>query len=126
MPIFALANAGINLGAGFGDALGSGIGIGVMLALLAGKSIGVSGAAYLAVKAGLGALPDGATWKMIVGTGFLAGIGFTMSLFIANLGFVDPGELQLAKAGILAGSLVSGVVGFLLLRSALSTSATAE
>ena len=120
MPIFALANAGINLGAGFGDALGSGIGIGMVLGLVAGKSIGVSGAAYVAVKAGLGSIPEGATWKMIVGTGFLAGIGFTMSLFIANLGFEEPGELQLAKAGILAGSLVAGVVGFLLLRSALS------
>jgi len=118
MPIFALANAGINLGAGFGDAAGSGIGVGVALGLLLGKPLGVCLATFIAVKAGLGPMPEGATWRMIIGTGFLAGIGFTMSLFIANLGFGAAGELQLAKTGILAGSLIAGVIGFVVLRAA--------
>ena len=122
MPVFALANAGIPLKAGFGDAIGSGVGLGIALGLLIGKPVGVVAASWLAIKLGLGDLPAGSSWKQVLGAGCLAGVGFTMSLFIANLAFppdqAGDGMLQLAKVGILCGSLVSGVAGFLLLRVA--------
>jgi NhaA family Na+:H+ antiporter len=120
MPIFALANAGVTLGAGFGDAVGTGVGLGVALGLLIGKPAGILLATWAAVKTGLADLPAGSSFKQIVGAGFLAGIGFTMSLFIANLAYRGEGEegtLQLAKTGILCGSLVAGIVGFILLRT---------
>ncbi len=117
MPIFALANAGVPLTGGVGAALGSGVGLGIVLGLAIGKPVGVMLATWIAVKMGLGDLPAGTSFKQIVGAGCLAGIGFTMSLFIANLAFPDSETLQLAKIGILTASLVSGVVGFLILRS---------
>ncbi|MCP3903424.1 MAG: Na+/H+ antiporter NhaA [Planctomycetes bacterium] len=118
MPIFALANAGIYLGAGFGNAVGSGVGAGIGFGLVLGKPIGVALFTLLAVKTGLGDLPKGATWRQVIGAGFLAGIGFTMSLFIANLAFRTADEkdlLLIAKAGILCGSLIAGIVGFVML-----------
>ncbi|MCH6550581.1 MAG: Na+/H+ antiporter NhaA [Planctomycetes bacterium] len=121
MPVFALANAGVYLGEGFGDAVGSGVAAGVGLGLVVGKPAGVLLFTLLAVKLGLGQLPAGTNWKQMFGAGCLAGIGFTMSLFIANLAFRgedEAGLLLLAKAGILCASLVAGVVGFLTLRAA--------
>ena len=117
MPIFALANAGIAIGAGFGTAVGSGVGLGIVIGLVVGKPVGILLATFAAVRLGLGDLPEGTNWKQIAAAGLLAGVGFTMSLFIANLAFRDSGMLQLAKAGILCGSLVAGVGGFLLLRA---------
>jgi NhaA family Na+:H+ antiporter len=121
MPIFALANAGLALGGDVGGAMTSGVGMGVVLGLFLGKPIGIMLFTWLAVVAGLGDLPAGSNWKQVLGASFLAGIGFTMSLFIANLAFRGADgatTLQFAKTGILAGSLVSGVVGFVLLRTA--------
>ncbi|MCL4209575.1 MAG: Na+/H+ antiporter NhaA [Phycisphaerales bacterium] len=117
MPVFALANAGVTIGDGAVGAITSGAGLGIVLGLVVGKPLGLILTVWLAVKSGLCKLPEGAAWRHIVGTGFLAGIGFTMSLFIANLAFRDHDTLDAAKMGILAGSLVSGVTGFLLLRA---------
>jgi len=118
MPIFALANAGVILGADAVDALGSGVGLGVAVGLFVGKPLGVVAATWIAIKLGVGELPTGSNWRQLLGAGCLAGIGFTMSLFIANLAFGDAPELQFAKMGILGGSLIAGVVGFILLRTA--------
>jgi NhaA family Na+:H+ antiporter len=112
MPIFALANAGMAFG---GGTLVSPISIGVVCGLALGKPIGIAAFSWLAVRSRLAALPEGVGWRQIVGVGMLGGIGFTMSLFIANLAFGASPALETAKVGILAGSLVSGVAGALVL-----------
>jgi NhaA family Na+:H+ antiporter len=114
MPVFALANAGVALGAGAGG-LGDPVTLGVTLGLLLGKQAGILGASWLAVKAGLAALPSGVGWGALWGVAVLCGIGFTMSLFIAGLAFEDPALLDSAKVGILVGSILSGVLGALAL-----------
>ena len=89
--------------------------LGIALGLLVGKPLGIVGATWLAVKSGLAARPEGATWGQVVGVGFLGGIGFTMSLFIGMLAFPDPVHAAQLRLGVLAGSIVSAVVGYLLL-----------
>ncbi len=118
IPIFALANAGIPIDlANFGDYAGNSITLGVLCGLLLGKPLGVTGFTWLAVKLGLAELPPGVTMGHIVGVGLLAGIGFTMSIFIADLGFAtSPEDLLMAKTGILMASLVAGLSGYFLLR----------
>lgn len=116
MPIFALANAGIPLGEGVQQAAGSPIAWGVFAGLVLGKPIGVFLMSWLAVKMNLGALPDGVGWRHVLGVGMLGGVGFTMALFIAELALVTPEKLVVAKMGIMAASLVAGILGFLLLR----------
>ena len=119
MPIFALANAGVVLsGDALGSMLGSGVFWGIFAGLLIGKPIGIFAATWLAVRAKVAEIPQGVTWRHIFGAGALAGIGFTMALFIANLAFEDPATLELAKIAILSASLTSGIVGWLLLSSA--------
>lgn len=116
IPLFALANAGVDLRSGLGEAVHSPIMWGVLLGLLVGKPVGILLASWLALKTGLASLPEKTTVKQIVGVAVLCGIGFTMSLFVANLAF--PGEvdhLEASKLGILAGSLVSGVLGGVLI-----------
>jgi NhaA family Na+:H+ antiporter len=115
IPVFALANAGVAVEGGFA-ALASPITLGIVLGLVVGKPIGITLAAWLAVKSGIATLPTGATWRKVIGISALCGIGFTMSIFIATLAF--PGQAALldsAKLGILLGSLVSGVIGWVLL-----------
>ncbi len=92
------------------------VALGVAAGLVLGKQLGVTLFAWLAARTGLAALPPGVTWRHIYGAAWLAGIGFTMSLFIANLAFDEAALLAPAKVGILAASLVSGGVGWLLLR----------
>jgi NhaA family Na+:H+ antiporter len=117
LPVFALANAGVVLDGGvLREAVGSTIALGITLGLVVGKPLGIVLASLLAVRLGLGRLPDGTGWRMLTGLGAVGGIGFTVSLFIAGLSF--PGEELLtseAKIGILAGSLLSAVVGVTLL-----------
>jgi Na+:H+ antiporter, NhaA family len=115
MPVFALANAGVALTGGLAATLAHPIGLGIIVGLLVGKPVGILLASWLAVRSGLAALPVGITWLHILGVGFLGGIGFTMSLFIAGLALGDSALLDIAKIGILGGSLLSGLVGFGLL-----------
>jgi NhaA family Na+:H+ antiporter len=111
MPLFALANAGVDLrGTRLGDPAVSRIALGVIVGLVAGKPIGVLGASYLAERMGLAARPEGVSWRGVALVGLTAGIGFTMAIFIAGLAFTDPGELGAAKLAGLAASSVSGML----------------
>ena len=117
LPIFALANAGIALNSGvLRDAAGSAITTGVVFGLLAGKIIGVTGAAWLAVRFGLGRLPDDVRWRHVFGLSILAGIGFTVSLFVTGLAFDDEASQSAGKIGVLIASVVAAVVATLVLR----------
>jgi NhaA family Na+:H+ antiporter len=118
MPVFALANAGLTLGSGLADAVVHPVTLGVMLGLVIGKVVGVVGFAWLATAIGIAELPKGAGWRQVAGVGALAGIGFTMSLFIASLAFGDSPLLENAKVGVLGASLVAGVLGSTLLLTA--------
>jgi NhaA family Na+:H+ antiporter len=115
MPVFALANTGIALSAGWFENLLAPNSTGVLSGLLLGKPLGILLSGFLAVKTGISQLPDGVSWQHIIGAGFLGGIGFTMSIFITLLAFNDPEIIQSTKVGILLGSLVAGVTGFLIL-----------
>lgn len=117
MPLFALANAGVPLGGGIAEALASPVALGIVGGLVIGKQLGVTLFAWLAVRSGLSQLPEGVSWRHVYGAAWLAGIGFTMSLFIADLAFVGTDLLETAKLGILAASLISGVVGWAILKS---------
>ncbi|PKL19290.1 MAG: Na+/H+ antiporter NhaA [Spirochaetae bacterium HGW-Spirochaetae-5] len=119
MPVFALANAGVSIGEGLDSALLHPVSLGVILGLFFGKQIGIFSFSFIAIKLGLAAKPEGVSWTKIYGASILAGIGFTMSLFIANLAFSSPELLDVAKVGILTGSLISGITGFFILKSAL-------
>ncbi len=113
VPVFALANAGVKLGGGAG--LTGPVTLGVLAGLVIGKQLGITGACWIAVRSRLTRLPEGVTWWHIYGAAWLGGIGFTMSLFIATLGFGEGSLLNAAKVGILAASLVAGGVGLLIL-----------
>lgn len=114
IPVFALFNAGIPLETGsLGATLSHPVTLGVGLGLVLGKFIGITGASWLALKLGLGQLPAGTRFNQIAGVSLLGGIGFTMAIFIAELGFAhQPEYLLMAKSGILAASLISGIAGF--------------
>jgi NhaA family Na+:H+ antiporter len=116
MPLFALSNAGVSL-RGASEAIASPEAVGVLLGLVLGKPIGITLAAWLAVKSGLAARPE-TGWRMIHGVAWLGGIGFTMSLFIAGLAFRDSAPLLTsAKLGTFLASVIAGTVGWLLLRT---------
>jgi len=118
LPIFAFSNAGISF-AGTGlDALVAPLSLGIAAGLVVGKQLGIFGACWLAVKTGLATLPPGAAMRQVYGLSCLAGIGFTMSLFIGNLAFADPGSIAAVKLGVLSGSLVSALAGIAVLRMA--------
>ena len=114
MPIFALFNAGIPLELGsLGETFTHPVLLGVTLGLLIGKFIGITGACWIALKLGIGQLPSGTRFSQIAAVSVLGGIGFTMSIFIAELGFAEqPEYLLMAKTGILAASLLAGIIGF--------------
>ena len=115
LPIFALANAGVTFAGGGGT--GQQITAGILLGLVVGKPVGVLLFSWIATRVGMADLPEGVTWTHVLGVGFLAGIGFTMSLFIAGLS-LEGAALGAAKLGLLAGSLAAGLVGTgLLLRT---------
>lgn len=116
MPLFALANAGIIIGSDFFSALVNPVSIGVMAGLIAGKFIGVLLFTWLMVKFKLAQLPAQSAWAHIIGIALLAGVGFTMSLFISNLAFENPQFIDQAKYGILTASLVAGILGLALLK----------
>jgi NhaA family Na+:H+ antiporter len=117
VPIFALANAGVDFrGIGFGEALRSPVALGVSLGLVVGKIVGISVASLGAVRFGLGKLPPRTSWPHVVGLAAVAGIGFTVALFVTGLAFDDPHFTDLAKVGIFAGSLIAGIIGTVILR----------
>jgi Na+:H+ antiporter, NhaA family len=120
MPVFALANAGVPLGGNVVVALADPVALGIVLGLVVGKQLGVTLSAWLAVKIGVSELPEGVGWRHIYGAGLLAGIGFTMSLFITDLAFSDDSLIEDAKLGILVASLIAGVIGWTILRGASS------
>ena len=112
VPLFALANAGVSIKAdAFEGAGAAAVTAGIMLGLVAGKTLGITGAAWLGTRLGIARLPEGATWRMMFSIAAVAGIGFTVSLFVAELAF-EGGALQdAAKLGVLAGSTVAAVIG---------------
>jgi NhaA family Na+:H+ antiporter len=120
LPAFALANAGVSVGEGFLGAVRSEIALGVVVGLFVGKQAGILGFAWAAVRLGLADLPAGVSWRQVHGVAILAGIGFTMSLFMAALAFPAPADQDLAKVGILVASLLSGAVGLVVLGTATS------
>lgn len=117
IPIFALANAGLPLSVlQGGAALQDSITQGIVVALVAGKMLGIAGTTWIGWKLGLGQLPQGCRFVHIIGVGLLGGIGFTMSIFIAELGFAGSyDDLLLAKAGVVIASLIAGIGGFIVL-----------
>jgi len=118
IPVFAFFNAGIPIElAGLGETLTHPVTLGVMFGLVLGKFVGIVGASWLALKFGIGQLPAGTRFSQIAGVSLLAGIGFTMAIFIAELGFEGQEEyLLMAKTGILLASLVAGVSGYVWLK----------
>jgi NhaA family Na+:H+ antiporter len=115
MPVFALANAGVRFSADLGSGLLDPVALGVVLGLFLGKQIGVAASCWVVVRLGMASLPSQASWRQLHGVALLCGIGFTMSLFIATLAFGASPQLEAAKIGVLGGSLLSGVIGYLVL-----------
>ena len=119
LPFFALVNAGVVMSpAGLVAAATSPVAQGIVAGLIVGKLTGILGASWLAVKMGVATLPEGVRWSHIAGVSLLAGIGFTVSLFITELAFSDPEVINAAKVGILIASAAAGAGGFLILKVA--------
>ena len=120
LPIFAFANAGINLKGVTLDQLLHGVPVGIALGLFVGKQLGVFGLCWLCIKLNLAKLPEGVSMLSLYGVAALCGIGFTMSLFIGSLAFVGAGDVAFdERLGIILGSLLSGILGYLILRVSL-------
>ncbi|WAC14955.1 Na+/H+ antiporter NhaA [Dyadobacter pollutisoli] len=117
MPLFALSNAGMDIGSDFFSSLINPVSAGVAVGLLAGKFIGVAGFTWIMVRAGLSELPDRASWAHIVGVAMLAGVGFTMSLFVTGLAFGHGEMVDQSKYGILLASLIAGISGIAFLKT---------
>lgn len=121
MPVFALANAGVSLG-NASAGIFSGVTLGIFFGLVLGKTAGITLLPWLSIKAGFGEMPRETNFRHLSGAACLAGIGFTMSLFIASLAFGSSALLEYSKLGIIAASLVSGILGYLILRKNSGTS----
>lgn len=120
VPLFAFANAGVPLTGMTLDSFTHSVPLGITLGLLAGKTLGVFGLTWLAVKCGLAALPTGANWGQLLGVAVLCGIGFTMSIFVGSLAF-DPASSPYAgqdRMGILVGSFLAAIIGYLIMKVA--------
>jgi NhaA family Na+:H+ antiporter len=116
MPIFALANAGITFSGSFTENMFSQVSLGVILGLVVGKFVGIVGISTLLVRFRLASLPEGMTWRHIYGVALLAGVGFTMSLFITDLAFENPTLIIQSKIGIFMASIIGGIGGYLVLK----------
>ena len=115
LPIFAIANAGVNLDVSFIDVVSGSLGLGILLGLAVGKVLGISLFAFVGEKLGIAELHNSLRWHHVIGMGMIAGIGFTMSLFITNLAFTDPEMVKVSKISILIASLVAALGGILIL-----------
>lgn len=115
LPVFALSNAGVHIEGSIIEMLIHPISLGIIAGLVLGKFIGISFMSKLMVWLKISKLPEGVTWKQIYGVAFLAGIGFTMSMFISDLAFKEEEFKQIAKVGIMAASLISATIGMILL-----------
>ena len=117
LPLFAFVNAGVDITQISLNQMTGAVPLGIMLGLFAGKQLGVFGFSFVAIKLGIAKLPEGSGWSQLYGVSLLTGIGFTMSLFITSLAFVDDSVFQFTdKLAILIGSLMAGVMGYLVLR----------
>jgi len=116
MPLFALANAGIVITSDFFSSIINPVSIGVAAGLIVGKFTGILLFCWIMVRYKISSLPEGANWKHIAGVALLAGIGFTMSLFISGLAFGDPVLINQAKYGILIASIIAGILGTIVLK----------
>lgn len=124
LPVFAFANAGVPLDGVTLASLAAPVPLGIALGLILGKPIGILAASALAVRHGVAKLPSDLNWRLLAGAALLCGIGFTMSLFIGSLAFDDPARIAEVKLGVLAGSVLSGLLGYALLRFATAASAS--
>ena len=123
LPVFAFANAGVNFtGIGIDD-LRQPLTLGIAVGLFLGKQIGVFLATWIGVKSGIARLPENVSWKHIHGVACLTGVGFTMSLFIGSLAFTTVDVMNAVRLGVVLGSVLSGIIGYLLLKSAAHDSA---
>jgi NhaA family Na+:H+ antiporter len=116
LPVFAFANAGVSLSGTSLATLGESIPLGIAAGLFLGKQLGVIAATWVAVRLGVGALPEGANWTQVYGVALLTGIGFTMSLFIGALAFETAEHAAAVRIGVIGGSLLSAVAGYAVLR----------
>lgn len=115
LPLFALSNAGVRIEGNIMELILNPISIGIIVGLTLGKPIGIAFASKLVVKLKISSLPEGINWHHVYGAGFLAGIGFTMSIFISELAFETDADKQIAKVGIFVASILSAVIGMVIL-----------
>ena len=118
IPLFAISNAGVYLGHNLSENIFNNVSIGIILGLVLGKQIGIFGCVWIAVRLGLASLPPSIRWIHIYGVSWLGGIGFTMSLFIISLALTDEQSIVQAKIGVVIGSIIAGIGGYLILRLA--------
>ena len=126
LPLFALFKAGVPLRGDAVDALLDPVSLGIIVGLFVGKQLGITLTSWLIVRSGKTSLPDGVTWRQIWGVSCLAGVGFTMSIFISDLAFTDAAYTATAKIGVLAASLLSGVFGMIVLSRVLPKTPNSE
>ncbi len=126
LPIFAFCNAGVSLAALSIDDVFAPLPLGIALGLIVGKQVGILLFCQLGVRMGICKLPTGVTWKQIHGVACLCGIGFTMSLFIGTLAFDTPDYLNAVRLGVLMGSIIAAIIGFVVLRMQLPAAAPAD
>jgi NhaA family Na+:H+ antiporter len=117
VPVFALANAGVAISLdAIGDAATSSVVLGIVLGLVVGKIVGIGGFAWLSIRLGVSALPEGVGWRHLIAVGAVAGIGFTVALFIVGLAFGEQGIADEAKVGVMLASLFAALLGWALMR----------
>lgn len=126
-PTFALANSGVELSeTALGETVTSPIGLGVLLGLVVGKPLGIGGAIWIARRSGVGRLPAEVTSRMVIGVAALAGVGFTVALFIAELAFGSPRDVETAKLAVLVASVLASLFGGATLLSAKRFTSTGD